>query len=108
MGAVESITIIDAHGKPTPYTMDLLPLPDAVQVQISGDFAGRNVEEEVPLAELQRLVDEDGYDYRDLLGLTLTTEGHVVRGLIGIGSGNERFSISRADLAKAVTALAGA
>lgn len=99
---VHSLPITDVHGRLTPFTLDLAPNGDGFTLTIPGDFAGRDVEEEVDRPSLERLVAEDGFDYRDLLGLTLTTDGEVIRGLVGVGSGNERFTIERSALASAL------
>lgn len=91
------IPIINAYDEATPYTLDLTIDGDAVRIQVDGAFAGRDVDEELPVADLQALLAADELTNDDLLGFILRSEGDRIHGLIGVGSGNERFSVRKAD-----------
>jgi hypothetical protein len=100
------IPISNAYGKPTEYTMDLESDGDGVRILIDGGFAGREVDEEVSLGDIAFLLNaEPGYKFEDLLGLILENGGEEIRGIVGVGSGNERFIISKADLQAAFDEL---
>ena len=101
-----SVPLFTIYGDATPYALELTPIGAGnIALRIDGDFAGREVEEEMPLDALRLLAAEEPYEYDDLLGLGLKTDGTQVRGLIGVGSGNEPFILHRTDLATAVDAI---
>lgn len=100
------VPIFTAYGDATPFVVELTPIGTGnAQLRIDAAFAGREVEEELPIEVLERLAGEEPFDYDDLLGLGLKTDGQKVQGLIGIGSGNEKFNLQPQDLAAAIAAL---
>ena len=100
------VPLFTPYGDATPFVVELSPIGTGnVQIRIDAAFAGRDVEEELPIEVLERLAGEEPFDYDDLLGLGLKTDGMKVQGLIGVASGNERFNLQREDLAAAVAAL---
>lgn len=97
------VPIFTAYGDATPFVVELTPIGTGnASLRIDAAFAGREVEEELPIEILERLAGEEPFDYDDLLGLGLKTNGQKVEGMIGIGSGNERFVLQRDDLVTAV------
>lgn len=97
------VQIIDAHGRPTSFSLQLTNgTAGNIQINISADFAGRNVDEELPLSVLKNLAGPTPSINNDLLGLTLQSDGENVSILIGVGSGNERCSVTSAALAAAL------
>jgi hypothetical protein len=99
------VPIVDGYGVETPFFFEIHKAGDSVEVWIDSSFAGRAVEESVSIAALTALAGDEPFEYRDLLGLTLSTDGSTVSGLIGVGSGNERFQLDKAALQVALTRL---
>ena len=101
-----SVPLFTTYGDVTPFVVELTQIGTGnVQLRIDADFSGREVEEELPIEILQRLAGEEPFDYDDLLGLGLKTDGVTVHGLIGIGSGNEKFILQKEDLQAALAGL---
>lgn len=101
-----SVPIFTAYGDATPFVVELTPIGTGnASLRIEADFAGREVEEELPIEILERLAGEEPFDYDDLLGLGLKTDGQKIHGLIGIGSGNEKFNLQREDLGRALAEI---
>ncbi len=101
-----SVPIFTVYGDETPFYLELFPAGDGqATLRIDGDFAGRQVEEEIPREALDRLASEEPFDYQDILGLRLSTDGKVVTGLIGVGSGNEGFQLERTTLRAAIESI---
>lgn len=96
------VALLNGFRESTPFTLDLELNGDEVTLRIDEDFAGRRVEEELPIAVLLELATGAPQKNDDLLGLTFETTETEVHGLIGVGSGNERFILSKADLAEAL------
>jgi len=96
------VALLNGFRESTPFTLDLELNGDEVTLRINEDFAGRRVEEELPIAVLLELATGTPQKNDDLLGLTFETSETEVHGLIGVGSGNERFILSKADLAEAL------
>jgi hypothetical protein len=96
------VALLNGFRESTPFTLDLELNGDEVILRIDEDFAGRRVEEELPIAVLLELATGAPQKNDDLLGLTFETTETEVHGLIGVGSGNERFILSKADLAEAL------
>jgi hypothetical protein len=96
------VALLNGFRESTPFTLDLELSGDEVTLRIDEDFAGRRVEEELPIAVLLELATGAPQKNDDLLGLTFETTETEVHGLIGVGSGNERFILSKADLAEAL------
>ncbi len=96
------VALLNGFRESTPFTLDLELIGDEVTLRIDEDFAGRRVEEELPIAVLLELATGAPQKNDDLLGLTFETTETEVHGLIGVGSGNERFILSKADLAEAL------
>ena len=93
-------------GKPTPYSLVVEGLGDDVRLTLDAGFAGRDVDEELPCSALAELVSGGARRNDDLLGLSFETDGgELVKGTVGVGSGNERFTVRRDDLAAALNAL---
>ncbi len=101
---VPDVPITDVHGRVTPFFLTLAKgRADNVELQIAADFAGRQVEEELPLYVLQQMTGPNPVLNNDLLGLTFESDGKLVQMTIGVGSGNERCSVTCADLAVALS-----
>ncbi len=96
------VALLNGFRESTPFTLDLELNGDEVTLRIDEDFAGRRVEEELPIAVLLELATGAPQKNDDLLGLTFETTETEVHGLIGVGSGNERFILSKADLTEAL------
>lgn len=96
------VALLNGFRESTPFTLDLELNGDEATLRIDEDFAGRRVEEELPIAVLLELATGAPQKNDDLLGLTFETTETEVHGLIGVGSGNERFILSKADLAEAL------
>jgi len=96
------VALLNGFRESTPFTLDLELIGDEATLRIDEDFAGRRVEEELPIAVLLELATGAPQKNDDLLGLTFETTETEVHGLIGVGSGNERFILSKADLAEAL------
>lgn len=78
------------------------------QITIGWEFAGRDVDEELDLSELQRIGGEEPYACFELIGLSFETDGTQIKGMIGAGSGNVVFLIKREDWLAALDELASA
>jgi hypothetical protein len=96
------VALLNGFRESTPFTLDLELNGDEVILRIDEDFAGRRVEEELPIAVLLELATGAPQKNDDLLGLTFETTETEVHGLIGVGSGNERFILSKVELAEAL------
>lgn len=99
------LSIYTVLGKETPYKIHLAGKGNVVAVGIDQDFAGRTVDEELPLQSFEKLLGSEVYKNNDALGFTLETDGLNITGLVGIGSGNERFQLNRDEFEKVVHAL---
>jgi len=99
---VRKVALLNGFRESTPFTLDIELDGDTATLHIDQDFAGRKVEEELPLAVLSDLATGAPQKNDDLLGLTFETTEAEVHGLIGVGSGNERFILSKAELAEAL------
>lgn len=101
-----SVPIFTVYGDATPFVVELTPIGAGnASLRIDASFAGRDVEEELPIEILQRLTSEEPFTYDDLLGLSLMTDGMKIKGLIGIGSGNEQFVLQVEDLKTSIADL---
>jgi hypothetical protein len=98
------VPIQTIDGRSTPFALQLQISGTWVNLTIDGSFAGRNVDEDIELDNLKRLIDEDDYVHQDILGLILKSAGDTVEGLIGVGSGNERFRVEKDRLRSALAA----
>jgi len=96
------VALLNGFRESTPFTLDLELNGDEVILRIDEDFAGRRVEEALPIAVLLELATGAPQKNDDLLGLTFETTETEVHGLIGVGSGNERFILSKVELAEAL------
>jgi hypothetical protein len=104
-----SVPMSDIYGKATGFTFNLTPVSaDWTQITIDEDFAGRSVDEEITNADLLRLVSEEAFTHQDILGLILEADGDLVKGIVGVGSGNERFTLAKAALKAAIDELTAA
>ena len=100
------IPIFNINGSSSRYVLALEPEGDDVWLRIDEEFAGRAVEEELPKEALARLVSGGPQKNFDLLGLTFETDGgEMVKGLIGVGSGNQRFQMRRADVVNVLKSM---
>jgi|GEM_PF-2158953 hypothetical protein len=99
------IPLRNGYFEPTPYVLSASREADEVTVTIDAGFAGRTVEESFAFEDFRRLGGEEPFDFEDVLGLVLRTDGQTITGLIGVGSGNERFAVSREDWNTALLAL---
>ena len=99
---VRKVALLNGFRETTPFTLDIEINEDEATLRIDEDFAGRRVEEELPVAVLSELANGAPQKNDDLLGLTFETTETEVHGLIGVGSGNERFILAKADLAEAL------
>jgi hypothetical protein len=98
------IPIYNINGSLSSFTLSIEPSGDDVWLRIDEDFAGRRVEEELSKAALAELVSGGPQKNFDLLGLTFDTDGgEMVNGLIGIGSGNQRFMVRSEEIRKALS-----
>lgn len=77
------------------------------QITIGWEFAGRDVEEDIELATLQKLGGDEPYACYEIIGLNLETDGSQIKGMIGVGSGNVVFLVNREDWLAALDELAG-
>lgn len=101
-----SIPLFTVHRKESQGTIELSRLnDDLVQINISDDFAGRNVEEELSLEILAKIGGDEPYNCFDLLGLSFETDGAEIKGMVGVGSGNIRFLVTREDWNSALADL---
>ncbi|MGV3618342.1 MAG: hypothetical protein ACO1SV_23700 [Fimbriimonas sp.] len=101
-----SVPIYTVYGDATPFAIGLDPIGSGnATLTIDGNFAGRDVEEELPIEALVLLAGEEPFSYDDLLGLNLKTDGKRITGLIGVGSGNEPFALHPEDLRAAIGSL---
>lgn len=97
------IPIYNINGSPSSFTFDIEPSGDDVWLRIDEEFAGRRVEEELTKDSLADLVSGGPKKNFDLLGLTFETDGgEMVNGVVGVGSGNQRFMLRRDDLRAAL------
>jgi len=99
------VPIIDIYGVATPYFLEIERRGDEANLRIDGSFAGRDVDEDMPLDALRSLAGDSSFSFRELLGLSLETDGSMVKGLIGVGSGNEGFVLAKNALARALDQL---
>jgi hypothetical protein len=102
--------MFNVYGKPTGFTFDLDLIDrkgedSLCAIRIGQDYAGREVEEEIPLRVLAALAEGSTTSHQDILGLTFESDGNEVKALLGVGSGNERFVLKREDLDAAIAAL---
>ena len=102
----QTVQMFDIYGKSTGYSLNLTRLDEAkLSIVIDENFAGREVNEEIAVADLLRLANEANVLHDDILGLILQSEGTEIKGLVGVGSGNERFVVSQADVRSALDDL---
>ena len=103
----QSVPMFDVYGKPTGYNFELSKIDETtLGITIDENFAGREVQEEISVAELVRLTNEEMGVHDDILGLILQADGAEIKGLVGVGSGNERFVVAKADVFAALEKLA--
>ena len=98
-----SVPLLNAQRKDTQTCLNLnFDGSDTVQITIGYEFAGRDVDEELDLATIQRVGGEEPYRCNDLLGLSFETDGHEIMGSVGAGSGCYTFIVSREDWTSAI------
>lgn len=100
------VPLLDAREQPTPYFFEVSPAGADVRVQIDGNYAGRDVDEELSLDSLTRLAAGEAIKNFEALGLTLEGMGEKIHGIIAIGSGNDRFYLRSEELKAALESLA--
>jgi hypothetical protein len=97
------IPIETIYGQSSGHTLVLEIDGEVVTLKIDGGFAGRDVDEELPKSALLELTSGGPQKNSDLLGLTLQTDGgELIKGSIGVGSGNQGFAIRKSDLIEAL------
>jgi len=106
----QTLPIYTIYGKESGSLLILVRLEgdgDAatIAIRIPDSFAGRDVDEEISLADLKRLGGATAYSHQDILGLLLETDGNEVKGRVGVGSGNEEFVLRLSDLNEAIAAF---
>ena len=100
--------MFDNYGKPTGYMFELSRIDETtLGLMIDENFAGREVREEISVDDLVRLANEQTGVHDDILGLILQADGAEIKGLVGVGSGNERFVVAKADVLAALEKLSG-
>jgi hypothetical protein len=101
-----SVPLFTAQNKESNDTIELSRLgDDLVQINISEDFAGRDVEEELSLEILKKIGAKEPYTCFDLLGLSFETDGQEIKGMVGAGSGVFRFVVKKDDWNSALAQL---
>ncbi len=94
------------YGEKSGHPLVLEQSGNEIRLTVDGGFAGRDVDEELPKSAFLALLSGGAQRNNDLLGLTLQTDGGpTVTGLIGVGSGNIGFIVSRDDLVAAIDGL---
>lgn len=96
------VPLLTVFGDKTSFVLDLERKGDVYAIQIDVDFAGREVDEEIDAADMDRIVGDEPFVYQELLGLVIKTDGTQIMGTVSVGSGNERFSVDKAALKAAL------
>ena len=92
----------NAFNEPTDFVLEITVDGENVNLAIAREFAGRSVDEDAPRSDLLEFAQVPGKKYEDLLGFILEASDDRIVGLIGVGSGNERFSVDRSQFLAAL------
>lgn len=97
------LPLYTVFGDTTPFVMELIHEANDVTVRIDVGFAGRDVEESISYEDLAKIAGDEPFVFQEVLGLIFTTDGETITGKVSVGSGNERFTLKKADLLAALS-----
>ena len=101
------IPLLTVQGKSAQAEMEVTAAGGSeCRITIGWEFAGRDVDEELDLAILQKLGGDVPFVCHDLIGLSFETDGTQIKGAIGAGSGNVGFLVLKSDWNAAMKQLA--